>query len=164
MHKKLYFTKRGIKKIKQEIEELEKKLRNLQAQTTHVAEVGGDQWHDNASYDMLIIDIRGVDRRLADAHRCLNQAVVVDCPSSFNRVAIGTQVKIVRDDKEVIWEIVGFGESDPSQKLLAYNTPIASLLMGKCKGELVSGVIAGKQIEIEILEISKGEYDNANSS
>ncbi len=159
MNGKFYFTRRGLTKLCKKIKELEKKLQELQSQTAHVAEVGGDQYHDNASYEMLVIDIRGMDRRLTDAHRCINQAIFVEPPMSFDKVTIGTCVKIVRDGEEITWEIVGFGESDSDRNMLAYNTPLASLIMGKRRGEVVSGAIAGRQTEIEILEISKGGSD-----
>jgi transcription elongation factor GreA len=159
MNKKFYFTRRGLTKLHKEIEELEKKIQELQSQTAYVAEVGGDQYHDNASYEMLVIDIRGMDRRLSDAHRCLNQAILVEPPVSFNKVTIGARVRIVRDGEEITWEIVGFGESDPDRNMLAYNTPLASLIIGKHKGEVVDGIIAGRQTEIEVLEISKGRSD-----
>jgi len=163
MNGKFYFTRRGIAKLHKEIQELDKKLHGLQSQTAHVAEVGGDQWHDNASYDLLVIDIRGMDRRLSDAHETLNKATLVDPPINFDKVTIGTRVKIVRDGQEMTWEIVGFGESDPDNDMLAYNTPIAILIMGKRKGEVVSGTIAGRQTEIEILDITKGGEDAGSS-
>lgn len=156
MDEKLYFTKRGIQKLRSEIDILTKKLVDLQSQTAHAAEVGGNQYHDNASYEMLTIDIRGIDRRVADAHRCLNQAIIVDLPRDTDYVTIGVKVKILRDGEESIWEIGGFGESNPNQKLIAYNTPLASLLMGKRKNEIVEGIIAGKRTKIEILEIAIG--------
>src|SRR3989344_1952810 len=164
MNSKFYFSRRGLTKLHQEIEALEKKLRELQSQTAHVAEAGGDQWHDNASYDSLVIDIRGMDRRLSDAHQCLNQATLVESPTSFDKVTIGTRVKIVRDGEEMTLKIVGFGESDPDCDMLAYNTPLASLIMGKRKGEVVDGTIAGRRTEIEILEISKGGVKDVCSS
>lgn len=163
MNGKFYFTRRGIKKLLKEIEELEKKLQDLQAQTAHVAEVGGNQWHDNAAYDSLVIDIRGMDRRLSDAHQALNNAILVESPTNLDKVTIGTRVKIVRDSEEMTWEIVGFGESDPDNNMLAYNTPLASLIMGKRRGEVVTGTIAGRKTEIEILEITKGGEDAGSS-
>lgn len=163
MNGKFYFTRRGLSKLHREIENLEKKLQDLQSQTAHVAEVGGDQWHDNASYDLLVIDIRGMDRRLSDAHQALNNAILVESPTNFDKVTISTRVRIIRDGEEMTWEIVGFGESDPDNDMLAYNTPLASLIMGKRKGEVVTGTIAGRQTEIEILEITKGG-ENAGSS
>ena len=163
MNGKFYFTRRGIAKLHRAIQELEKKLQDLQSETAHVAEVGGDQWHDNASYDLLVIDIRGMDRRLSDAHEALNKATLVDPPTNFDKVTIGTRVKIVRDGQEMTLEIVGFGESDPDNNMLAYNTPIAILIMGKRKGEVVSGTIAGRQTEIDILDITKGGEDAGSS-
>ncbi len=159
MNGKFYFTRRGLAKLHKEIEQLENKLKELQSQTAYVAEVGGDQYHDNASYEMLTIDIRGMDRRLSDAHRCLNQAILIEPPMNFDKVTIGTCVRIMQDGEEITWEIAGFGESDPNRNILAYNTPLASLVMGKHKGEVVSGIIAGKQTKIEVLEISKGGSD-----
>jgi len=156
LNRKLYFTQRGLAKLHQDIEKLEGKLRELQLQTTEVAETGGDQWHDNPGYDSLVIDIRGIDRRLSDAHQCLNQAILVKLPINLDKVAIGVRVKIFQDGEETILEIVGFGESDPDQDMLAYNTPLASLIMGRGKGEVVSGIIVDRQTEIKILEISKG--------
>ena len=164
MNKKFYFTRNGLAKLHKGIEELERKLKELQSQTAHIAEAGGDQWHDNASYDSLVIDIRGMDRRLSDAHQCLNQATLIESQTKFDKVTIGTRVKIVRDGEEMIFEIVGFGESDPDCDMLAYNTPLASLIMGKRKSEIVDGTVAGKRTEIEILEISKGGIENVSSS
>jgi transcription elongation factor GreA len=164
MSEKFYFTHRGLVKLRKEIEELEKKLQDLQSQTAHVAEVGGDQWYDNAAYESLVINIRGMDRWLADVHQVLNRATLVELPTNFDKVTIGTRVKIVRDGEEMTWEIVGFGESDPDRDMLAYNTPFASLIMGKRKGEVVSGTIAGRQTEIEILEITKGGEEDVCSS
>jgi transcription elongation factor GreA len=156
MNGKFYFTRYGLTKLHREIEDLEKKIRSLQSQIAYVADVGGDQYHDNASYEMLVIDIRGMDHQLSDVHQVLNNAILVEPPTNFDKVTIGTRVRIIRDDKEMTWEIVGFGESDPDNGMLAYNTPLASLIMGKRKGEVVSGTIAGRKTEIEILEITKG--------
>lgn len=164
MDTKLYFTRRGLAKLKERIEELEQKLRDLQSPSAHVAAVGGDQWHDNASYDLLVIDLRGADRRLADAHACLRRAMPVDPPTTTDRVAIGTRVKIMRESKETTWEIVGFGESDPERGLLAYDTPLASVIIGKYEGDIVNGVIGGKDTEIEILEISKGDQGDVHNT
>ncbi|MFH1773210.1 MAG: hypothetical protein ABH818_02570 [Patescibacteria group bacterium] len=45
-------------------------------------------------------------RRFADAHQSLNRATLVDPPTNFDKVTIGTRVKIVRDSEEMMWEIV----------------------------------------------------------
>jgi hypothetical protein len=52
----------------------------------------------------------------------------------------------------------------PDNGMIAYNTPLASLIMGKQKGEVVIGIIAGKKTKIEILEITKGGKENDHNS
>lgn len=151
---KLYFTKRGYIKLRDEIEAVEKQLKDTQGQTAEVAELGGDQWHDNAGYDQLVIDIRGLDKRLSQMHETLSNAVVIPAAKNAENVAIGTQIRVIRDNQETILSILGYGESDPQLGVLAYNTPLAKLLMGKKKGEKIKGNIGDKPTEIEILEIS----------
>ncbi len=160
MSEKFYFTRRGLERLHEEIKELEEKIQELQAQTAHAAEVGGDQWHDNAAYEQLLVDLRVMDIRLQDAHRTLNRAVPIDPPTEFDRVTIGVRVRMLKDGDEGTWDIVGFGESDPDLKLLAYNTPLASLIIGKQEGEVVRGTIADRETKIEILEITKGEIED----
>lgn len=157
MSEKLYFTKRGLSKLQKQIDVLEKALQHLQSQVAHVAEVGGNQWHDNASYDALVIDIRGADWRLGQAMQSLKQATLVGPPADFNHVVIGTRVKLLRDGQEMIFEVAGYGEFDEELDLIAYNTPLVSPIMGKTVGEIIFCYVAGKKTELKILEISKGE-------
>lgn len=158
MSEKLFFTKRGLSKLQDEIKILEDNLRHLEFQVANVAEVGGNQWHDNASYDALVIDIRGADWRLGQAVQSLKQAVLVEAPTNFDRVAIGHRVKLSRDGEEMVFEVVGFGESDDELDLIAYNTPLVSPILGKAVGETVTCYIAGKKTNLTVLEISKGGW------
>ena len=159
MSEKIYFTRRGLAKIRREISTLTKKLEQIQSQSAYAAEVGGNQYHDNSSYEMLVVDLRGIDRLLTNAYHLLNHAVIIDLANNSEQVRIGTRVRIMKNGEEMIWEIAGFGESDPDRRLLAYNTPIASLIIGKRKGDFVTGVIAGRQVEIEVIDILMGEVN-----
>lgn len=149
-----YFTRKGFEALKAEIQRLENNLQELQIQVAHVAEVGGDQYHDNASYELLDIDIRGADKRLSDAHRVINNARIIDNATSSDYVAIGTVVTILIDgEREQRWIIGGYGESDPKKQIIAYNAPLAKIIMRKRKGDEVRGLIAGKEASIEIIDI-----------
>jgi len=161
---KFYFTRCGIAKLQKKTEELKKELKDLLSQIAYVAEHCGDLWHDNPTFNSLNLDILALNRSITDAHNTLNRAMLVEPPTSFDKVTIGTKVKIVRDGEEVTWEIGGFGESDPNHGILAYNTPLASLIIGKRKGEVVSGTIAGRQTKIEVLEIMKGGEEDVRGS
>jgi len=151
------FTKNGLKKLAKEIEELEVKIKDLQSQVAHAAETGGDQWHDNFSYESLTNEIRGLDRHLFEKNQLLKNYVLVYPPKRFNKVAIGCCVTINRNGGKENWQIVGFGESDPTNHTIAYNTPLASSIMDKKKGDKVNVEIVGRKTMIEILDIKKGE-------
>lgn len=155
MSESYYLTKQGFRRLQERIKTLEAELSRLQSQVADAAEIGGNQWHDNASYEQLVIDIRGVDHQLSEAHRILNRAMIVDASGETDKVLVGTIVKLLLDGTEETWRIAGYGESDPDQNILAYNTPLAHLIMGKRAGEIIRGVIAGRTVEIKIIAISR---------
>lgn len=150
----LLFTQEGLKKLRERIAQLENAIQHLESQTSHVADVGGNQWHDNASYDALLIDIRGADFRLREAHKELNQAQIAPEPDG-TKVAIGVTVRIDFSGDEEEWLVGGHGESDPDSNIIAYDTPLAMLILDKSQGEMVSGNIGGRKVEIRIIEIKK---------
>lgn len=186
-----YFTKRGLEAFKERIRNLEGEAHGLRGRLAEAAETGGNQYHDNASYEQLTADIRILDRELAEACETLGRAQVVEPPTAADAVCIGTTVHVrvnpvtphakmgtifkapigTRYSSPIskperpgsngvngapeIWRIVGYGESDPARKAVAYNTPLAQLVFGKKVGETVKGSIAGRAVEIKILEINR---------
>ena len=153
----ILFTPLGMNLYREKIEELDDELKKLQAETAYIAEVGGDQYHDNASYESLVIDIRGLDWRISEMHKILNKSVIISHVVKDGKVRIGSIVKVIYWGKEACLHIVGYGESDPKQNKIAYDAPLAALIMGKEEDDIVSGLIAGKKVEIEILEITYNE-------
>lgn len=149
----LLFTPSGFKKMRERADALEQQIRDLESQLSSAAETGGNQWHDNFSYEQLTQQIRMHSQRLCELHRELRQARII-APSSDDTVGIGKRVIIcfVGDDPET-WTIVGHGESNPDRNLIAYNTPLAALLIGKKTGEKASGEIGGRRVEIEVIEV-----------
>lgn len=162
MSVKVYLTRRDCANLKRKIAELTKELKTLENQTAHIL-LQGNQYHDNFSYEQLVIQIRGQDSRLREAHNILNRAEIVDPPHSIERAVLGTQVTFLRNGEKVTWEIVGFGQSDPDRQRLAYNTPLASLLIGKRAGDSFSGMMGTKPVQIEILEIVVGGGADENA-
>jgi transcription elongation factor GreA len=160
---KPYFTERGKEKLKQDISKLEQKLQDIQANTANVAELGGNQWHDNASFERLTEDIRGLRVRIAKARDLMTRAIIVKPPDNLDKVAIGTSVKVLFNGTEEVWQIVGYGESEPNSNLFAYNVPVAALIIGRREGEVVSGPVGRGNAEIKIIEISDGAVEDVCS-
>lgn len=149
----LYFTPAGVAKMRRKAEELEQWLQKLESQISEAAETGGNQWHDNFAYEQLTREIATTDRQLVDIHQTINRTVMTEKPTG-RVVAIGVKAKIRFNGEEEEWEIGGFGESDPDNGIIAYNTPLARLIMGKAATEQVQGQIGENKVTIEIVAIS----------
>jgi len=132
---RIYFTQKGMDKFMFKIQREEKKLKDMYGRLAELAEVGGDQYHDNFSYEQQMMDIRMLDRQLAAWKSLLPQASVVEPAKNPTTVCIGAKIIITRNGMEESWEIVGYDESDPDHGKLAYNTPLAQPIIGKKVGE-----------------------------
>ncbi len=78
-------------------------------------------------------------------------AQVMAPPTSHDTVAFGSTVTFSRDDERVqTYRLTGEDEADPKAGSISYASPVASALMGKSVGDLVS---FGKQ-ELEIIAIA----------
>lgn len=150
---RFYFTAEGLKKYQKRIEDLEAKLRALQSQTAEIAEVGGNQYHDNASYEQLVIQIRGIDAQLSEGHKILNNIWVVDKPNNAQRVCIGCLAQIEQNGEKKEIQIMGYGESDPKNGKISYNAPLAKSIIGAEIGEVREITIGGRLVNLEIFNI-----------
>lgn len=85
-------------------------------------------------------DLRYFSERVRTAH------VVVD-PASNDAVAFGSTVTFSRDDGRVqTYRLVGEDEADPKTGSISYVSPVATALMGKAVGDIVS--VSGQELEI----------------
>jgi transcription elongation GreA/GreB family factor len=155
MSTKLYFTPEGYKAARARIDALETRLRELQAGVGEATELG-NTWHDNPAYDQLVIDIRGVNRLLADEHAELRRGEIIQLPDVVTSVTIGCVVEVKFEDGSIEkFRIAGHGESDTDASVMSYNTPLARLLMRGQAGTKVEGTINNRKRSIEIISVGK---------
>lgn len=153
MNLKIYLTRKDAANLLETIEKLTKEQKELEAQTSHFL-LQGQRNHDKFPYIQLVAQLQCRATRLEESCRILHEAEVVDPPSSTERVILGTQVTILRDDVPQVWEIVGYGQSDADQHFLAYNTQLGSLLIGRKVEDDFIGMIATKSVHIRIISIT----------
>ncbi|MGN7294088.1 transcription elongation factor GreA [Rhizobium sp. SAFR-030] len=85
-------------------------------------------------------DLRYLAERLRTAH-------VVAAPASADTVAFGSTVTFARDDGRVqTYRIVGEDEADPKAGSISFVSPVASRLLGKAVGDLVT--VGDQELEI----------------
>ena len=132
-----YITKEGRKQHEAELLKLQQELQDITSEKNYAYSNCGDTWHDNPTFNDLEQRERRMAAKVSEKQNFLNNARIIEIANrDTKQISIGSIVEINRffsksgKNSIEIWEIVGFGESDPKNKKIGYNTPIGSLLMG----------------------------------
>lgn len=160
---KQYITEAGKAIIEQRIIQLHAEISDIQAEKAIAYTASGDTWHDNPGFNALE---QAEHRKIQEVYKLkdiIQNATFVDTTTRDTEVvSVGAIVECLRMEKlgneyiELVefWEIGGFGESDPKAKIISYETPIATALMGHKVGEETESIeIQGKKVTFEILNL-----------
>lgn len=148
-----YFTAEGLEFLKQRVGEKESKKRAI---GNEVGEAAGDNcdWHDNAPFEDARARLELASADIGRLRADVNDAVVVAINEQADKVAIGTAVTVDVDGKAEKTYIIGAAyESVPKEGLVAYDTPIASALLGMSVGDTVEVPLRGRTMELTIKSI-----------
>lgn len=141
-----FLSKSGKDLLGKRIELALRELDDIRKEKEIAYTASGDTWHDNPGFNALeqaehrkVVEIRELQTIFSTGE------VKNIEPRPINFVDIGSIVKylqIVDNTGEEIYgvfEIVGYGESDPNSKKIAYDSPVGSVLfglkIGECKDE-----------------------------
>ena len=151
-----FITPEGLKRIRQEYDELFGVERPRIVETVSWAASLGDR-SENADYLYGKRRLREIDRRLAYLARIMKAAKVVDPAGQTSRdqVRFGATVEIAdEDDKRRTLTIVGDDESEASEGRIGWSSPIARALVGaKVGDERIVRLPAGEK-SYEVMRIS----------
>ena len=149
-------TKEGLKKLLAKKEKLFKELKKIQGKKGEAAEIGGNAWHDNFSFEELERQERMLNKRIADISDIINRAELVEPPLNNEFLQIGhIAILEFNDGSEKKFEIVGFGETDleASPPKIEYLAPLVRNLLGAEIGTTVKANIGGKMKNITLVNI-----------
>jgi transcription elongation factor GreA len=134
---KIFVTKEGYKKLKKEVERLEKEFAEVSRGKAEAAEVGGDVWHDNPAFEAIEQRQRILLRQIAEAKDALSRVVIIEEESrAGGEVKIGSTVEVEFEDGELMTVKIGdYTEADPSKGIISYKSPLGSTLLGAAVGE-----------------------------
>lgn len=151
---KNYITPVGLKKLRDELNQLFHDERPKLVQTVSWAASNGDR-SENGDYIYGKRRLREIDRRLRFIKKRLDNAEVVD-PSQIkdSKVVFGATVTVQDEDgKKFTYQIVGEDESDPSARKISWVSPMASALLGKLVGEMAVVKRPAGDADLEIIKI-----------
>ena len=149
-----YFTKEGLRKLRDEIQELERMIkvdipRDLAAAAAH-----GDL-RENAEYAAAKEKQSFSMTRLRELRDRVRNAEVVskrDFPEDRVTLLKRVRIKDLEADAEEEYIILGDGDTDLDKGIISYQSPLAASLIGHKLGDVVEAELPGGNRKFEILE------------
>ena len=152
-----YFTEEGLKRLKNELEELMAKERPRISQMIAEARDKGDL-SENAEYDAAKEAQGMLEMQIAKLKEVVGSARVIDeSKLDHSKVSILSKDKIknTANGQELVYTLVPESEADVAKMRISVNTPIAKGLLGKVQGDVAEITLPnGMILNFEILEIS----------
>jgi len=152
----VYMTEDGLKKLKDEIAQLETIERPRIIAAIAEAREKGDL-SENAEYDAAKEAQGALETRIAQLKARLADARVLDASEiKTDEVQILTKVRVRQRNNgaERTFHLVTEGEANLAEGKISVTTPIAKGLMGHKVGEVAQIQVPAGILEFEILEIS----------
>lgn len=146
-------TTAGKAELEAELEKLKTEGRVDIAEKLKVARSYGDL-SENSEYDEAKSEQAKLEARITELEYQLDHAELIDSGDSES-VSMGSKVTVVRqsDKKEIVYEIVGFSQSNPSQGKISDESPVGAALMGAKVGDKVVVEAPVGNIEFKIKKI-----------
>ena len=151
-----YMTEDGLKKLKEEIQQLETIERPRIIAAIAEAREKGDL-SENAEYDAAKEAQGALETKIAQLKARLADARVLDASEiKTDEVQILTKVRVRQRNNgaERTFHLVTEGEANLAEGKISVSTPIAKGLMGHRVGEVAKIQVPAGLLEFEILEIS----------
>lgn len=148
-----YFSKEGLEKLKNELEERSTVLRSEIAKRIKEAKEEGDI-SENAAFDAAREAQASNEGRIEEIKTALENAVVISGSSGAGTVSVGSSVKVESKDRgSQNFVIVGAAESDPVKGFISNESPLGKAFIGRKKGEKIEVKTPKGVVEYKILEI-----------
>ena len=152
-----YFTKEGLRKLKEELNHLKTQERPSISMQIAEARDKGDL-SENAEY-AAAKDAQGLlERKIAKLEDDLANARIVDeTKLDISKVLILSRVKIknAANRAVMIYQLVSENEADIKAGKISVDSPIGKGLLGKRKGDVVEIEVPNGKMKFEIIEISR---------
>jgi len=157
MSKISYYTAEGLKKLRDELNQLKDVERPKASQAIAEARDKGDL-SENAEYDaakesqgMLEMQISKLEETLSNA-RIIDETQIDD-----TKVLVHSTVKIKNqtDGMEMVYKLVAESESDLKTGKISVDSPIGKGLLGKEVGNIAEILVPNGVLKFKIIKISR---------
>lgn len=157
MSKVSYYTAEGLKKLRDELNQLKDVERPRASQAIGDARDKGDL-SENAEYDAAKEAQGMLEMKIAKLEDTLANARLIDeSQLDTSKALVLSKVKIKNrtNGMEMTYTLVADGEADLASGKISVNSPIGKGLLGKSVGEVADIKVPNGTMKFDILEISR---------
>ena len=157
MSKISYYTEEGLKKMKDELFQMEAVERPAISKLIGEAIDKGDL-SENAEYDAAKEAQGLLEMKIAKLRATVVNARIIDDTNIDNSKAFilsTVKIKHVENGNELNYTLVAENEADVKANKISVDSPIGKGLLGKSVGDVANVVVPNGTIQFEIIEISR---------
>ena len=157
MNEVKYFTKEGLDKLKEELEQLKSVERPAISQQIAEAREKGDL-SENAEYDAAKNAQGMLELKISKLENTLSNARVIDeSQLDVSKISILSKVKLknLKNNASMTYTLVPENEADIKSGKISVASPIAKGLLGKQTGDKVDIQVPAGLLNFEILEVGR---------
>ena len=150
-----YYTAEGLKKLRNELQQLKDVERVKASKAIAEARDKGDL-SENAEYDAAKEAQGMLEMRISKLEETLAGARLIDASQLDNSKALvlsNVKIKNQANGMELTYLLVADGEADLAAGKISVNSPIGKGLLGKSVGDIAEIKVPNGVIKFEILEI-----------
>lgn len=152
-----YYSEEGLKKLKDELKEMETVQRpSITAQIAEARDKG--DLSENAEYDAAKEAQGLLEMKISKLKTVLSTARIIDdsdIDSSKAYILSTVKMKNVSSGAEMSYTLVAENEADLKAKKISIESPIGKGLVGKSVGEIADVKTPNGVIQFEIIEITR---------
>lgn len=155
--RQVILTEAGLKRIEEELLELQTVRRHEVADHIRAAKALGDV-AENTEYETAKSEQAFLESRILELKNILTTAQIVDeLAAPTDEVGVGSVVRVRDLESEDEWNytIVGSWEADPLEDRISNESPIGEALMGRKVGEIVEAEVPEGIARYEIVGIAR---------
>ncbi|MFI2741354.1 transcription elongation factor GreA [Zhouia sp. PK063] len=157
MSKVSYYTAEGLKKLREELEQLKNIERPKASQAIADARDKGDL-SENAEYDAAKEAQGLLEMRISKLEETLANARLIDeSQLDTSKVLVLSTVKLKNQTNgmEMKYKLVAESEADLKTGKISVTSPIGKGLLGKSVGEIAEVKVPNGMLKFEVLEITR---------
>jgi len=154
--KRYILTEKGYKKLQEEIKRTEEELKKVLFAKGEAAEVGGNVWHDNFSFEQLVREEYVLSKKIQELKQKLSNAEIVKMSDLKDTgvARLGSKIIVEYEDGKQKEFIISDPEiTDPSKGIISYQSPIGKALLGVKEGDERKYIVGGKVFKIKIIKV-----------